>query len=214
MIRLQRTYRQDSKDAFTIIYECRKIGDSIYGHELVTTLPEECLDFVHYRFFCRMTEDYIPTTTEAVRMLNNLSDKLLEEKKFKAFYFHNCLLINGFIGEEQLDSLLKMQKRFTVQPGMHFCSNTRSLEFTVLLKELNRFKIFKKKVFNKRFKAITRKEFEKALIPGRMGLDYIELYIPQNTFFTLFQDHMKYFFLCNEHDIPTMVIAHSQEEGV
>lgn len=207
-MRLIRTYSVNGQDAFSIVYSCIK-RHGIYEHELVTTLPQECLDFVHYSFFCRMTPEYLPGIMEAYKMMEKLANEIRSVQQFRSFYFANFLLFNGKMMEQQLKELLKTQKGFKLQQGKHFCENTRSLEFSVILKELYRFKIFEKKKFTQRFIKGTRKEFEEVLAPGRMSLDYIELYREENEFYCLKQDGMTFYFLCNKQDVPLMTIAHN-----
>lgn len=205
---LRQTYQHNGKDAFSVHYICEKLGKGLYNHELTTTLPEQCLDHVHHNFFMRMTEDYRPTTTEVCKMLDKLSQEILKVEQFQPFYFPDYLLINGLI-EEQLENFFHAQKRITLAPGTHYCASTRSLEFSILTKEMYRFRVFNKKEFERRFIQTTRCNFEGFLGPGRMSLDYIELYNQKNKFFILQQDSSTYFFLCDIDKKPQMIIVNT-----
>ena len=205
-MRLIGTYSHKGRDAFTIIYSCRKNGD-IYEHDLETTLPYEALKYVNYKFFMRMTPDYHPRPLEAYKMMEKLADEIRVVEQFKAFYFPKYLLFDGKMLEEQLVELMEVHKEFKLRHGSHFSANTNSLEFSSIVKELYRFKIFNNKKFENRFMKTTRRVFEAALSPGRMADDYIELYTPKNSFYVLQQDRMKFFFLCNEIQKPLMVIV-------
>lgn len=204
---LQHTYRRNGKDAFAMHYKCVNIGKGCFLHELITTLPEQCLEYVHHTFFMRMTADYRPTTTEACRMLDKLSIEIFQVEKFKLFYFPDYLLSNGSLLPQQLNDIYKTQKNFRFTSGMHFSANTNSTEFAVLTKETNRFKVFFKKDFQRRFQEVNRKRFEEYLLPGRAALDYIELFRPDNKFYFMQQDSMQYYYLCNPEKTPLMIIT-------
>lgn len=210
-MKVSQIYKHKGKDAFGIIYTCNDIGDKVYDHNLIVSMPGVVLDYLHYRSYCRMTPDYKPSSLEVYRMMEKLSNSILEEEKFNVFHFPEFLLIEGEIEDADFQNLLKTQEEFKFKPDTHLSSQTNSMSFAGFLTEFFRFKLFEKRKFELRFSKISRKVFEKALIPGRMGMDYIELHrIEENEFYTLIQNNIMFYFLCNNSQEPLMVIARNQ----
>lgn len=207
-MRTSRVFRRGGRDAFVLIIESQKLKDGSFNHDLISNLPEECLNYAHKTFYVRLTSDYLPSHQEAIHMLEKLGNKVLENHQFSPFYFPDYLLVNNSISELSIRILLQFHLKTSVEPGKHYSSNTNCFAFSTLTMEFFRFKLFRYKQFTEQLESISRTRFENLLKSERAILDYIELWNSNNCFYRLWQDGTSFNFLCRQDFTPEMIFIH------